>query len=97
MNKVKICQTVCSSLKQKKFAEKQRKLSCSDVTSSFTNLKSSLCISIKLVQSFEILVYQILTFSWSIQHNLVWVKEPTSISNLWFTLNLSILIHMVTQ
>ena len=52
MNKVKICQTVCSSLKQKKFAEKQRKLSCSDVTSSFTNLKSSLCISIKLVQSF---------------------------------------------
>ena len=55
MNWVKICQKVCSSLKQKKFAEKQSKLSCSDVASSFTNLKkSSLHISIKLVQIFEI-------------------------------------------
>ena len=41
MNKVKTCQAVCRSLKQEKFEKKQNKMSCIDVTSSFTNLKKS--------------------------------------------------------
>lgn len=52
INRVKICQTVCSYIKQEKFVKKQSKFFCIDVTSSFAILrKYSLNISIKLVQS----------------------------------------------
>ena len=55
INGVKICQSVCVSLKQEKFAKKQSKFSWIDFTSSFKILKKFLLnISIKLVQCFEI-------------------------------------------
>ena len=91
MNKVKTCQAVCRSLKQEKFEKKQNKMSCIDVTSSFTNLKkSSFNDLIKLVQGFEMIRLTNTSFSWSIQHNLVFLTESISILNLLFTFNLLI-------